>query len=64
MADKTYAVMNMSYRDETRTEDYLLTKTANEKRLNIPVNIPEYGIMYPDELTTVICTDTLREHNQ
>lgn len=62
MAKKSYGVMNMSYRDESRKEDYLLYKTATESKLNIPINMPSCGVMYPTELTNMICTDTLREY--
>lgn len=62
MARKTYAVMNLSYRDNSRTDDYLLEKVSHESKFFMPANMDEeIQCMYPSELTELICQDTLRE---
>lgn len=61
MVKKSYAVMNLSYRDETRTDDYLLERVEGKSTFNIPINMEETQFMYASELTELICQDTLRE---
>ena len=46
MAKKSYAVMNMAYRDETRTDDYLLERVQGKPSFNFPVNMGETQYMY------------------
>ena len=61
MAKKSYAVMNMAYRDETRTDDYLLERVQGKPSFNFPVNMGETQYMYTSELTEMICQNTLSE---
>lgn len=61
MVKKSYAVMNMSYRDPSREEDYLLTRIQGKPSFHIPVNMVDTQKMYASEATAFICQDTLAE---
>ena len=61
MANKSFAVMNMAYRDVTRESDYLLERVQGKPTFNIPVNMKETQYMYASVPTEMICQDTLRE---
>lgn len=62
MAKTNYAVMNLSYRDNTRTDDYLLERVQGSPTFFMPANMDEeLHCMFPSELTELICQDTLRE---
>jgi len=61
MAKKSYAIMNLSYRDETRTGDYLLERVEGKDTFNMPATMGESNFMYAGELTEMICQDALRE---
>lgn len=61
MALKSYGVMNISYTDESRTEDYLLEETEGATSFNIPPKLPMCGYMFPSEFTELIASETLAE---
>lgn len=61
MAKKAYSVMNLAYRDETRTDDYLLERVQGSSTFNMPPGMGDTHFMYAGELTQMICTDVLRE---
>lgn len=61
MVKKSYAVMNMSYRDPSREEDYLLTRAQGKPSFHIPVNMADTQKMYASENTELICQNTLNE---
>ena len=60
MPKKSYAIMNMSYKDNTREGDYLLEEVDGKPSFNMPVNMNETQFMYPSDLTEFICQDALR----
>lgn len=61
---KSYGIENLSYRDESRKSDYLLTRTSGSSTFHMPVDMDECGFIYPSELTELICTDALPEREQ
>lgn len=61
MNKKSYAVMNLSFDDDTRNSDYLLEQVQGKTKYNLPVNMLETHKMYPSELTELICVNTLTE---
>ena len=60
MAKKTYAILNLSYKDRTKQEDYLLEAVDGKSSFNIPINMGDTQYMYPSELSAFICQDALR----
>lgn len=63
MANKSYGIENLAFRDPTRNEDYLLTRVQGAPSFNMPANMAECSYAFPSELTEMICTDTLRERD-
>ena len=61
MATKSCGLENVSFREPTRTDDYLLTRVSGSSTFNIPITMEETSYMFPSELTELICTDTLAE---
>lgn len=59
---KSFAVMNLAYRDKTRTDDYLLERVQGRNSMfSIPLDMQEFQYMYASDLTELICQDALRE---
>lgn len=61
MAVKSYGIENMSFRDSSRAQDYLLVRIPGAEEYHIPVNMAETSYMFPSELTEIICKDNLIE---
>lgn len=51
---------NLTYRDESRTKDYLITRTGRGY-FNLPMNLNGYTFMYPGTRKDIICQSTLDE---
>lgn len=51
---------NLTYRDESRVKDYLITRTGRG-HFNLPLNLNGYTFMYPGTRKDLICQSTLDE---
>lgn len=62
--DKSFAVENLSYRDDTREDDFLLKRvqTGNNK-FYYPKNGPEFTYSVPSVMTQITCTESIEEIN-
>lgn len=58
MADKSYGIQNLSYRDRTRTEDYNLVRVKGKSTYEFPVNGPECTYAFPSIFTEMTCTES------
>ena len=52
---KSYTVMNLSFSDGTRENDFLLTEVENTKdtKFKLPTNMNETKFMYTTKYTTI-----------
>ena len=56
---KALGIMNLSYNDESRTEDYLLKIEGSSipRKFNLPKSIQNFQRMYPKKPFEFICDD-------